>query len=379
MADERIIEGTWSCTSCGVRDIKARHKSCPGCGNPREESGAESEFDFGEKTAEGGLVRESVVDASALGLAAAGADWFCAYCSASNRGDEARCRTCSAEREPPKMRPLVSPAAVPRRSGYRFLPYILGCLALPFMALAALFLLGFWLTRTNDYEGTVTRVAWSLTTERETFTPTQTRGFKDTLVMKAPVMPQDGQGETAGLLNVHDCQRKQRGTRQVADGTERVCETKSRSVACGSERSCHTENLRNGFAKEVCENVTKYCDKSYQDCENRTRYRTEPVYGEECAYDTWEWRAAEQRTSTGAEDPPQWPDVAAGPLDRLVRKETYTLDVEYSKGGRHLTATHHPKTQEEFLAWRPGAHVTVVVDNGGTLKDIHAPGTSPAR
>src|SRR5438874_1615676 len=142
MADERIIEGTWSCTSCGARDIKARHKSCPGCGNPREQSGSESQFDFGEKTAEGALVRESVSEASALELAAAGADWFCAYCAASNRGDETRCRTCSAEREPAKVMAFAAPSRVAKRTGFRLFPYVIGCLALPFVGLILLLVLG---------------------------------------------------------------------------------------------------------------------------------------------------------------------------------------------------------------------------------------------
>src|SRR5262245_26312229 len=113
MARERIIEGTWNCTSCGAQKIKARHKSCPGCGHPRESSRAEEEFDFGASTASGGLERESVTDDHALELANAGADWFCAYCGASNRGDHPQCRTCSAAREEPRapagpIAPLLS-------------------------------------------------------------------------------------------------------------------------------------------------------------------------------------------------------------------------------------------------------------------------------
>src|SRR5204863_4370115 len=118
---------------------------------------------------------------------------------------------------------------------------------------------------------------------------------------------------------------KQRGTRQVPDGTQRVCHTKSRRVSCGTEESCHTQNLGNGFSKEVCHDVTKYCSESYEQCGDETRYRTEPVYGEECTYDTWEWQKTDERTLTGTDDQPKWPALDTDRLDRLVRSETYSV------------------------------------------------------
>src|SRR5215217_4952294 len=85
----RIIEGTWNCTSCDAKDILARHKRCPNCNNPRELTGDESDFDFGEVDAESGKsLREGVTDDKALEIAGAGEDWFCAFCGAAS-GDEA--------------------------------------------------------------------------------------------------------------------------------------------------------------------------------------------------------------------------------------------------------------------------------------------------
>src|SRR3954452_8475650 len=95
----RIIEGTWNCSSCGTKGILARHKKCPTCNNPRELTGQESEFDFGDTdAATGKSLSEGVTDEKALELANAGADWVCAYCGASNRGDQGSCRNCRAER-----------------------------------------------------------------------------------------------------------------------------------------------------------------------------------------------------------------------------------------------------------------------------------------
>ncbi|ABF87594.1 hypothetical protein MXAN_6094 [Myxococcus xanthus DK 1622] len=95
----RIIEGTWNCTSCDTKSIRARHKRCPQCNNPRELTGKESEFDFGGVDATSGKsLREGVTDAAALALAKAGEDWFCAFCGAATRGDTTRCKHCGAER-----------------------------------------------------------------------------------------------------------------------------------------------------------------------------------------------------------------------------------------------------------------------------------------
>src|SRR5437879_6305840 len=107
MAEERvrIIEGTWNCTSCDAKGILGREKKCPTCGNPREE-GAESKFEFGEKNADGSMQREAATDAKALGLAAAGADWYCQFCAAGNQGDLPKCKNCGAKKP---QNPLRTP------------------------------------------------------------------------------------------------------------------------------------------------------------------------------------------------------------------------------------------------------------------------------
>ncbi|WNZ60810.1 hypothetical protein QEG98_33495 [Myxococcus sp. MxC21-1] len=53
----RIIEGTGNCTSCDTKSIRARHKRCPLCNNPRELTGQESECDFGGVDAASGKSR----------------------------------------------------------------------------------------------------------------------------------------------------------------------------------------------------------------------------------------------------------------------------------------------------------------------------------
>src|SRR5262249_37141282 len=228
----------------------------------------------------------------------------------------------------------------------------------------------FWASRTQDYKGTVVKRTWSRTVRRETYTRVQKQGWRGELRASRAVMPVDGRGGSAGLENVRDCRQRQRGTRQVPDGTERVCVNRSRRVACGTEQRCHVQKLGNGFAKEVCENVTKYCSQSYEDCSNRTRYVTLPVYADSCSYDTWEWQSADQRSLSGAEDPPRWPEMAAGALDRLAQEEAYAVELEYRKRGERRTATLHPRALAEFEGWPLGKTAELVVNNRNELKGI---------
>ncbi len=374
----RIIEGTWNCTSCDAKGILARHKKCPTCNNPRELTGKESEFDFGGVDAQSGKsLQEGVTDEKALELAAAGADWFCAYCGAANRGDQPRCKHCSAERgEDAGKMPEEKPAAAPQPPPPAPKKKKVGCMV---AGGAFLFLFsccgifGFWATQTHDVKGRVARTEWQRVLHQERFLPTTKEGWQDELRLSSSRMPTNGSGEVAGVENIRGCVSRQRGTRQVADGTERVCRTKTRKVACGTEEKCTRKKLDNGFVREECDDVTKYCSESYQDCQTETRYRTEPVYAQKCSYDTFEWRGVDRHTATGHDESPRWPDVAnVGPHERLRREETYAVHVEYAHKEGTKTHTLAPKTEAEFLSWKKGQQVTVQVDNLDSVQAVLA-------
>jgi hypothetical protein len=372
----RIIEGTWRCTSCGATGILGRHKTCPSCGNPRESKGAESEFDFGPTTASGASSRAEVQDAQVLEVAHAGEDWFCAYCGTANRGDVSVCRSCSAEREaPPAARaaavaqPVASlpMAASPRSGRWRLALGGCGCLTLVLVLLVGV---GFWSTRTHEYRGRVVQRTWQREIVRERFTPVTREGWREELNVSQPVMPVAGHGERGGVTRVRDCSSRQKGTRRVADGTERVCHDRTRRVACGKEERCRRKDLGNGFAEEVCDDVTKYCDEHYQDCGNETRYREEPVFAQHCRYDTWEWRPAGRADASGRDDTPRWPPIEIGAQDRASRKESYQVVVEYDSSGRKKQLTHPLGSEAELARWRSGQDVVLTISNAGALKGV---------
>lgn len=373
----RIIEGTWNCTSCDTKGIPARLKLCPNCNNPREVTGKESEFDFGGVDAKSGkALREGVTDDEALELAAAGEDWFCAYCGAANRGDASHCKQCSAERtadaKAAVSRELPSPEAAPQpvaqpkpRMGKK-----------GWLVLGALFsccfgsgIFSFWAGSTHEYPGEVTGTAWKRVVVQERFLPVAKTGWRDELRSTAPRMPVNGAGEVAGVANVRDCVSRQRGTRRVADGTERVCRNKTRKVACGTEEKCRRRDKGNGFVEEVCEDVTKYCSESYEDCQTETRYRTEPVYAQQCTYDTYEWKPMDKREASGTDDRPRWPELSVSGVDRLRREETYSVNLRYEDDGvkEHVL---EPKSEQEFLAWKKGQGVNLTVTNLGKVEQV---------
>ncbi len=368
----RIIEGTWNCTSCDTKGIPARHKRCPNCNNPRELTGQESEFDFGEVDAKSGKsLREGVTDEKALEIAGAGEDWFCAYCGAANRGDLPRCKHCSAERTPdakaaPRQAfdaPPPRPAAAPPKKSLGKKPWV------GLLLMLSCFGTCLWANRTHEYTGEVVGTAWKRAVVQERFTLVAKTGWQDELHATPARMPVDGRGEVAGVANIRDCVTRQRGTRQVPDGTERVCRTKSRRVACGTEEKCTRRDRGNGFVEEVCEDVTKYCSESYEDCRNETRYRAEPVYARQCTYDTHEWKPVDRREASGANDVPRWPELQVRGADRLRREEQYTVDIRYEDDGvkEHVL---EPKTEAEFLAWKKGQSVVLTVTNLGKVEQV---------
>lgn len=380
---ERLIEGTWLCSSCGKTEIPARVKNCPACNNPRE-GGHESVFSFGDVTETGASELETVTDPKALELAAAGADWLCTFCGTANRGDKTVCRHCGAPRaggEPLAVQdehaPAPAPLAPQRRAQVRA-PRSKHAPARPrgrkrwILAAVAASVLGlvFWATRTHEAHGVVVSKQWTRTVHREEFSPTTKEGWLEELRPARPVMPVNGRGESPGVEDIRGCARQMRGTRKVPDGTQRVCHTKSRQRQCGTEQKCTVTHLKNGFAKETCRDVPKYCSESYEDCQQETRYRDEPVYGQRCSYTTWEWREDGARTLSGGDTQPQWPDVNPGPLGRLRREESYSVSITYRDGDSAKTHEVHPTSEQAFAQWKPGQQVELTITNVGNVSGV---------
>ena len=358
----RLIEGTWNCTSCDSKDIPGRHKVCPTCNNPREE-GKETQFDFGATDAASGKsLREGVTDEKAAALGALGTDWYCPFCAAGNREDAPQCRNCQAPKpdDPPRTPPTPKPPnEAPRKSGK-------GKLVAAAVLLAVLGVCGL-LLRTSASGGKVASMKWEHKAERQHFEQVEETGWRDELTERPTVMPTGGAGEQAGISDIRECVLDRRGDKRIPDGTERVCETKTKRTQCGTEERCTRKDKGNGFAEETCTDVPKYCDEPYESCELKQRYRTVPDMQQRCKYSTWRWMPREQQVLSGADGKPRWPELQAGANERVQRTGSYAVELAYGEGKRHVLK---PGSEADFTRFQPGQPVTVTTNGLGAVTDV---------
>ena len=342
----RIIEGTWTCRECGNTPIAGRHKICPSCGAAREDG--EASFDFGTEDASGRRDTSTVTDDAALNLAAAGKDWFCFYCKASNRGDAERCHTCGAARKEGPPPPAVAPPPPHTKAG----PSVTTWIGLA----VGVFLVGgiiWWATSTSDAGGEVVGLRWQRTITHERFAEVEKEGWRSDLRESRPRMPTDGAGEDPGVFDIRDCVEEER--------VEEDCRTKTVDEPCGTEEVCTTKDLGNGFAEEVCKDVPKTCTKRVEEC-------TPAIFDERCTYSTWTWKQLETRQSKGTDGAPHWPEAPTlGPVDRELRGESYEVTVRY---GDQQTTTLAPADLESFSRWSMGQPAVVTVNSLGFVVDV---------
>jgi hypothetical protein len=334
MARRRIIEGKWNCTSCDTKGILGRHKRCPSCGNPREEN-SESNFNFGEQSSTGKSMSKTVTDSDVLELATAGRDWFCSFCESANIGNKPTCTSCGASREleseskPPDSQ---TETGTPKGQLSSFLTILL------FSLISCCCGFGWWADQAVPGMAKVVEKSWERTIEPEQFVTVTLRAWKSDLQPIKSVMPVNGVGEIAGVENIKDCFEKQRGVNRVPIGTEVVCRTETRSIECGTTEQCTINDLGNGMAEEVCDDVVEYCDEEYEDCHNETQYREDPIYEQYCSYDTFQWKKLPTISLAKKDDNPQWPAIDEQRNQRFIKTENYTV---------HMTVEH----QEELLTW----------------------------
>jgi len=358
----RIIEGTWTCAECGTTGILGRYKQCPSCGSPREDD--EADFDFGPTDASGKSSAATVTDASALELAAAGEDWYCAYCYASNRGDVMTCATCGAPRDekatktrppgPPPNATPPPPAAPSGGGGGRNKALIFGLAAVGL--LVGLIATGIWATSTHEEQATIQGVSWSYSSTLDRFTQVEKKGWRSELRRKEPKMPKAGKGERVGLFDIRNCRTVERKAA--------YCEDKTRQVQCGTEEKCTRKSKKNGFAEEVCRDVPKYCDEPYEECHDA-------VMDDKCTYSTYQWKTLQTATSEGTDNRPTPPELPEPDrLDRVRHTPSYALTVETQEGQGHQV---NVDTEAECTSWEAGMPAVLHVNNMGSGAGIDQP------
>ena len=84
----RIIEGSWNCSHCGKKDIKARYKECPQCGHPQDKN---THFEMKDPH---NYVSEEVAQTISRKP-----KWECSFCGRLNFDEENECASCGATKD----------------------------------------------------------------------------------------------------------------------------------------------------------------------------------------------------------------------------------------------------------------------------------------
>jgi hypothetical protein len=198
----------------------------------------------------------------------------------------------------------------------------------------------------------VSSISWSRTITTEVWTDTTVTGWRSDTRERSEIRPVNGRGERAGM-DMLRCWEDSRKTERVQCGTEEKCEPIYQHY---TEEECELNDLGNGFAEEVCEDVDKK-KKVGEDCEDVPKYCDEPVMEDKCEYRTQHWTSGRTVRSSGNNHDVYWPDFTLGTLERSSRSSSYRVNLTYGSGKSHS----HNTSQGEFLTWNVGDQAEVDV------------------
>lgn len=348
-----VREGRWDCDSCGTAGVRGRDVACPHCGLPRPD---DVRFYLPEDAPE-------VTDAEMLRQAAAGADWVCEHCGASNRALAADCTGCGApvgdsvrqdvidyeEGEAPRSgrrAPQAAMAPPPStRKGGGFRRVVRWGVGLGLVG-------GAWAVFSpREVPATVSDRSWERTVQVERFR---------TVTEEEWELPEGGRELSR--------ERAIRRYDRVLDHYETRSRQVSEQVQTGTETyNCGTTDNGNGyFTDKTCTRPTystQYRTEEYQE----PVYRQVPVWGTRFRYEIERWKPERvARAAGGAEGTPAWPDTElSGSREREgERKETYTLVFRDAEGREYTKVL----PQAEWERYRPGEPVTLRVSVDGSVE-----------
>jgi hypothetical protein len=365
MGGERIIEMTWRCSSCQRQNL-GRHKSCQGCGNPKD---ASEEFEMPSDTA---LV-PTVTDEGLLRMATAGPDWRCRFCGGDQRRSDQSCANCGAGAAETTA-PIRTAASVFRK------PVSVGAVLLWMVAIGGCSIWALKWYANRPYVATVSAVAWEHVIDVERYALRSHEGFKETI--------------PAGAVNVKRLERRlhhheqvvsgyttQSYVVQVADGfsLERYTDREACGEDCTTEPKTCREVCRpneNGFAtcREVCSGGgrkcrTRYCSVTKTRQVPKTRgvtrtkqvpvYQSVPRYADAFSYQAWSW-APERTVRESGKDANRmrWPagartaGLARGEQERERRTANYVVTLKYQTDS---TVRFEVKNPDLALRYRVGS------------------------
>ena len=240
-----FFEMLWDCDHCDTKGLLAKsQRYCPECGAPQ--SAIKRYFPTPEQ--------QKRVD----GHVYEGSDRYCPACNAPMSAQAKACAQCGSPLDGSKLVERVgqapAPAPKPRR---KIWPYVVIGLVLLVVAIWFFFL------RTRDAQLEVVAHRWERTIAIEQFSEVQESAWQNEAAKDAAAMR---------------CVKKQRSTKQVADGEE-----------------CRIEKVDKG-------------DGTFEQLEKcKPKYRSQPVEDDWCTYTVRRWKKVDQLTAKGDGTSPAWP------------------------------------------------------------------------
>ncbi|MGI5865033.1 MAG: zinc finger Ran-binding domain-containing protein [Myxococcales bacterium] len=277
-----IREGRWDCPQCGNKGNRGSEIKCSACGKVRAE---DVQFYLDDEDA------AEVTDEAALARAKAGADWICEYCGATTPADQARCKSCAADRTEKRRAVKVHldqpEAPAPKKKSKAGLVLAGFCL----LAIAC----GFFLCRTKEAPMTLAAVSWERTVEVEKHTTVVEEDWRDELPAGARILSTE--------RKVHHTDKVQVGTKKVKVGTK---------------------DLGNGYFEDVYKEEPVYETRQRTVTEDEPVYREDPVYADWCRYEIDKWVRDRVEKASGTDKSPSWPAVSTSDKQRSGKEtETY--------------------------------------------------------
>lgn len=294
----------WDCPRCGQRGLLGLdHRHCPACGTPQDPAAR--------------YFPEPGREVEAKGHVWSGVDRTCQYCATPNSANASFCVNCGApldgavevalKSDTPTRIPDDPPEAPKKPFWERS---INPNLAILFGILVFLGVFAYGTLAKDDHVVVVRGLSWERRVSLERYGPMSSGSWCSSV---------------PGDAKVVDRQRKQSGSRQVADG-----------------ETCRDERVDQGDGTFRIETT----------CE--TTYRSEPEYDDWCDWTATRWLPDGERVAKGGLDStPAWPDVQAsgtgiGAIRTAGRDELWTVSLAEAKGNRSWECRFRPGQQERY-------------------------------
>jgi hypothetical protein len=192
--------------------------------------------------------------------------------------------------------------------------------------------------------GRVLGVSWERNIRTRVMGRSAQSGWDEQVPSSSGAMPSGGIGGHEGQVDLV-CSRKEREPER--------CREVSRQEACGTDERCRVVDQGNGFAEEICEDVTRYCTVSEQKCDPA-------VYDEWCTWTELRWQGGRAVHASGRDTKPSWPSFQAAADEEVSRDERYLLHLQPLAGAPHAAVALAGPEQLDDHA--PGALVYALHD-----------------